>query len=494
MNRTMTMAVAASVLFCILGGCQKPLHFPADSMQAAAQAAGAQAAYDTNADGKADYFLLADSAGRVNRIGYDRTGQQKPDQIVDLDKLSFAQCRHLVIILDGFGYDVLKEFYDQGHLRVFYPPSQVVAPYPSLTDLAIENILLSDKPCLAFEAMYFDAKQNKIVGGNMAYLQGANEPYNYLLQYRAGMIWDAIAYLYPMPIYGKEMNDSIQKFGTTKSHEFIAYYVSSAAVGTASGREGQRQCLMKMEQLINQAIWQSNGMVKVTMMADHGHSYTPAKRIPLESYLVAKGWRLTEKLQGPRDVAYIRFGLETYAAFSTTQKETLARDLAAAQGVDLASFAEGSNVVVLGSGGSRAVIARKDNRYSYAPLAGDPLKLAEILAKLTRDAEGFYDGQEMFVATAKHVYPAPLERLWRAHFGLAEHTPDVIVSLADDYYSGSESFGKSVTIASTHGSLNYRNSTTFIMSTVGPLSPLMRSAEVAPNMQKLTGSKFPSRE
>ena len=54
--------------------------------------------------------------------------------------------------------------------------------------------------------------------------------------------------------------------------------------------------------------------------------------------------------------------------------------------------------------------------------------------------------------------------------------------------------GSFVKVASTHGGLNYRNTTAFIMSTAGALPPLMRSREVPANMTALTGQAWPLRK
>ena len=469
------------------------MHFPAAPLSPAAVQAGATAAYDTNRDGKADFFTYADAAGRITRIGYDVDGDAVADQIVNLDEVSFAGRRHIVIILDGFGYDVLKGYYDSGGLRLFHPPSRVIAPYPTLTDLALEDAL-GYIPCHGFEAKYYDRRANRIVGGSGAYLSGTNEPYNRLLDYRAGLIWDAIGYVAPWEVFGKEVNDLVRLVDRQDRREVLAYMVSSAGVSTARGAEGQLRALRLIDRLAHQLVWSSRGLVQLTLLADHGHSYTPARRIPLEKYLTTKGWRMTGSLREPNDVAYIRFGLETYASFACRRPAELAADLAGCQGVTIVSYAEGESVVVLSSDGGRATITKSGGRYKYEAASGDPLKLSGILGSLSADAQGFYDDRALFEATALHEYPDALARLWRAHFSLAANTPDVIISLADEYYSGSTSFGDTVKVASTHGGLNRKNSTTFIMSTAGPLPAVMRSADIPANMTALLGRPWPAKK
>ncbi len=470
-------------------GCRKPVFFPAEAIGPADGPANSLA-YDTDGDGRADYFTLCNDEGRVHRVAYDRSGDGTPDDVVDLDAVGFAQCRHLVIVLDGVGYDLVKELYDAGRLRLFYPPSRLIAPYPTLTDLCMED-LFGYVPCRAFEAEYYSHRAGRMAGGSWAYLRGENTPYNRLLHYRADMILDAIAYVLPWRVFGKEINDSKRVFDRGQTQEVRAYYVSSAGVGTKRSAEGHRMCLRKVEQLVNQAVWETRGLVKVTMLADHGHTYTPARRIPLEGHLRARGWRITDRLRGRRDAAYVRFGLETYASFAAQDPAALAADLVACEGVELASFAKGRTVVVLAPGGGRAVIRRRGGRFGYAPQAGDPLKLKGILAALRGGADGCYDANQLTKATALHVYPAALQRLWRAHFALVHDPADVIVSLADGYYSGSRGFAAFTKVASTHGGLNYRNSTTFIMSTVAALPPVMQSKDVPRHMSQLTGLDWP---
>lgn len=487
------LVVALAMLLVYLTGCQKPMHFPAESMAPSAKAAGAFAAYDASGHGAADFYLFTDASGRVNRLGYDSAKHPKAVQYVDLDTLDKKNLRHLVIILDGFGYDVVKDYYDHGGLRVFYPPSRVISPYPTMTDTSLEDAL-GYVPCEGFEAAYYSHSQGREVGGTGDYLKGTDEPYAQLLQYRASISLDGPSYIWPRPIFDKEINDAKKVFDGHQTHEMIAYFVSSAGAGTKEGAEGQRWCLGRVDQLIHQIYWETRGQSSITLFADHGHSYTPGTRIPLEGFLTRRGWNLTDKLKNPRDVSYIRFGLETYASFSTTQRKELAADLIQAEGVELASYAQGQSVIVLGKDGQKATIRRWKNGYSYEPAQGDPLKLKGILAGLTADKDGFYSEDDLFKATLMHEYPSAMQRLWRAHFDLVKDPADVIVSLENKYFSGSATLAAFAKVASTHGSLNRTNSTTFIMSTIAPLPPAMRSGDIPQHMQEITGEKFPSRK
>jgi len=467
------------------------VYFPDESMKDAAKAANAVRAYDTNGDSIADFFLISSSNGRVNVLGYDTDGDEKPDELINLDAIKPANTRHLVIILDGVPFDLVQQMRNEGSLAVFHQPSRVIAPYPTTTDVCFEDFF-SYSPCPAFEALYFDRRKNKLVGGKIAYLKGDNAPYNQLLDYRANLLWDIIGYVYPKEVFTKEINDAKRLFDKRQSQEVITYFVSSAGVGTAAGSPGHRFCLDIVERFILQVLWETRGLVNITLLADHGHTYTPARPADIAGHLESRGWNITEKLIGDNDVVYPRFGLETFAGFSTRRSNALAVDLIDAEGVEIVSYVNGSDVIVIGSNGAKAVISENDGKFKYHCKSGDPLDLEKILATIQANSNGYRDRDALLAATADHIFPAPLQRLWRAHFALVENPPDVIASLENDYFSGSESFSNRVTVASTHGGLNRANTTTFIMSTLGTLPPVLRTADIPRNLSELLDRKFPA--
>lgn len=475
-------------IFCVCGcGCKK--EFPNEPLKTLPQG---HLFYDTNGDRQADFFLFANKSGRFNKIGYDRNTDGECDEIINLDELSFENCRHLVIILDGFGYSVVKEFYDGGGLRMFYPPSKVIAPYPTLTDICMEDVF-GYISCPAFQARYFDRYSNKVKGGKGEYLEGANQPYNVLLDYRANLIWDAIGYVYPKPVFEKELNDLKKKFDDAQTIEFLSYIVSSAGISTKYSKQGQLEALKKVDKLVKQVLRETSGQTKITLMADHGHSYTQGELADFNSFLKKRGWKQAKKIEGEKCFVSVPFGILTCNYFWTNNPRQLAEDLSSMKGVQLASYIDYDKVVVLGNN-ERAVINKKNDRYGYFALKGDLLRLKDILSKLKPDEDGYYDSRELLLATVNHEFPAPLQRLWRSHFALVHHCPDVILSLSDGTLSGQTFFAIFAEVASTHGSLNRSNSTTFIMSTAGKLDDFMLTRDIPAEMTKLTGREFPVRK
>jgi hypothetical protein len=488
------IAVAVVLALGLGAGCAAPVRFPASPIAQEETPAGLTQAYDLDGDRRPDYFTTRGADGRKATIAYDTSGDGKADAFVRLDDIRLPFCRHLVLVLDGMPYGVVEAYREQGGLRLFYPPSRLISTYPAMTDLALADLLRS-VPCLSLEARYFNHGANGIAGGDADYLSMKNEAWARCLDYRAGTIWDAIAYVYPNQVFAKELADVRNLFDRRDRRQVTAYLVSTAGMATHDGIAGMLRQLDLVDRLSEELVWQTRGLVKITIMSDHGHTLMRSRRIDFRPALRAKGWRVADRLEGPRDVVPIEYGLITYTSFATRDRAGLAADLATCEGVRLVSYADADAIVVKSADGE-ARIERRGDRYRYRAASGDPLELvpvfADLAAKGLADADGFVADRALFDATAAHTYPDAADRLWRLFHGLVENPPDVIVDLAEGYYAGLESRAAWYrTAASTHGDLEQASSTAVILSTAGPLPPALRSRDVPEAMEKLTGSPWP---
>lgn len=464
-----------------LAGCGGPAVIFPDKPMAISKA---RADYDTDADGSADFFYMFNQAGRIDRIAYDRNGDGEPDEIVNLDAVNPRLSRHLVLVLDGFPFDVVREFYDSGHLRMFHIPAVVISPYPVMTDLSLEDAL-GYIPCAGVEAKYYNRTKRAVVGGAGDYLTGKNEPFAKIVTYRAPPLDDGTAYMNPKAMFEKDLVNIKRLWDRRQNMEFIAYFVSTAGMGSRFGKAGQIHALSRIEQFIGQILFETHGLVKVTLLADHGQTNTPYTLAGLDKHLKNKGWHLVNRLQRDKDVVMIKFGLVTCASFNTRNPAALADDLLTAKSVELASYVEGDALIVR-TKDAKAVIKSSDGKtFEYNPVVGDPLKLG---------GKGMFNGREQLKAatSGKCQYPDALYRLWRAHFALVENPPDVIVSLFDRYCSGSGFFSGVMKRSSTHGGLNWKNSATFIMSTAGAIKGPLRSEDIPGKIGKIFSRPFPA--
>jgi hypothetical protein len=325
-----------------------------------------------------------------------------------------------------------------------------------------------------------------------------NESWVSNLAYRAGTVMDPLAYLYPNWVFETELGDFWKVFDRRDRTDVAVYFVGTAGLGTRQGLEGQRKALAAVDRVAEELVQKTRGLVKVTMLSDHGHTLTPCARIDFRKYFPGHGWRAVDRLQKPRDVVPVEYGIITYAAFNTDDRPDLVALLLEHPGVDLVTYPDGRRVGVEKKG-EQAWVERRGNQYRYVATAGDPLELAALITKMKADgcmdADGFADDRVWFDRTLTHKYPDPLNRLWRAFNGMVEHVPDVIASLNEQYCAGSASRAFWLPyVASTHGDLQRKSTTAFIMSTAGPVLPPgagARHRDLPALLEKLTGRPWP---
>ncbi|MFH0983396.1 MAG: hypothetical protein V2A79_17905 [Planctomycetota bacterium] len=473
-------APAVLALLALVGGCSTAhIAWPGRPTEERAVNGDMLLSYDVVGSGKPNYTQRMHD-GRKTVLSFDDDRDGRTDAEVRLDQPD-PDWPHYVIVLDGVPYRLAADLWDEGYFRLFPRPSKVISTFPSMTDLALSR-LLDAPPCLAAEAAYFDRKANRIKGGVGAYNAGLNSPWLDALTYHAPQSIGARAYLDPQGVFELELREMRAAFDRVGTGTASAYTVGTAGLGTRGGEHAIREYLKTIDRFCERLVYDRRGRVRITVTADHGHNLTRCERIGFTEHLARHGFRLTDALRGPQDVVTVRYGLVTFAQFFTSQPAAVAEALLIHPAVEVAVYPEGDRVMVLSVDG-RARIGRGEGGYTYVAERGDPLQIMPIIEALQEggkvSADGVIDDAAFFAATLDHVYPDALQRVWSCFHGLMQKPPDVIVSLRDGYCHGLWMFEVCIGhVASTHGSLNAINSTTFVLSSAGPLPEALRIDEV----------------
>jgi len=466
-----------------LWGCRTLPQFPERAMRVEPSSDGSQwITFDTNKDRNPDYWQREDISGRKVELRFAQTSRHA-EQHVLLDEIDHSQVPHFIIALDGVPYRLIKELYDQGCFRLFYPPGKLVSTFPAMTDLAFHRLIGGKKP-IAYQARHFDRQKNRFISGNDAYLSGAAADWAKKLDYRCSFMWDTVAYINPQMVFDHELEGMMSVFRRCQNGKKIVYSVGTAGLGTRGGREAILKYLRVIDQFCEQIVYERKGKVKITLLADHGHNMSGRGRVNFEQLLKQQGYRLADRLEEPRDVVTIKYGLVTYAAFFTDEPASVTRVLLTDPVTTLACYPQNNTIIVETIDG-KAHIHEKNGNYRYQVEYGDPLALNEIITSLQRlgkvDEQGFIDDRALLQATTRHLYPDPLHRIWLAFNGLVHKPADLIVCLKDGWVHGSAFFHTMIGGAtSTHGSLNYINSMTFVMSMQKPTPSILRLDDVMP--------------
>ncbi|MFZ2146369.1 MAG: hypothetical protein WAV28_04040 [Sedimentisphaerales bacterium] len=451
--------------------------------------------FDIDRDGQADYRQRFDSADRKVEL---RFSQQlgEPNEVVLPYRLVSQEVPHFIVALDGVPYELVEELYQQGRFRLFHHPSRVVTCFPGMTNPAFQRIFGGEKP-IAYESKYFDRKRNRLIGGNDLYLSGQADSWAKSLDYRCSLKLDALSYVKPDMVFRHELQQITDVFRNAQKDTRIVYSMATAGLGTRGGQEAILKYLRMIDQWCEQIVRERRGRVKISLLADHGHSASGQGRASFKRLLKESGYRLTDHLEKGDDVVTVEFGLVSYAAYYTDNPAGVAAALLTDPRTTLACYplakdrtaVDGLDVVVQTTDG-KATVRKKQGRFGYEVEYGDPLELSDIIEQMRQkgrvDSDGFIDDRAIFEATLNHTYPDPLRRVWLAFNGLVEKPPDLVICLKEGWVHGSGLFYSVIgKVASTHGSLNQLSSVTFAMTMLGELPPALRLEEVMPNLKKL---------
>jgi hypothetical protein len=417
MSRVPATAFAIGLLV-LLAGCATGLRRPP-----------ILAEVDVDGDRRIDHIETI-ANGRVARVVKAPAPGSKPP-------------RSVVIAIDAVPYAVFERLQREGLFRAFFPAARMIAPFPSLTNVAYTAIFKAG-PTLGYEDRYFDPVENRVGGGISDRLLGRHDrvaPFHEVFDWEPPHLWGVAIYYFPMRISRMELRKIEQLLHSSQDDELVLYFGGTDALGHVRGWKGLEECLRLVDQVVRGFLAAGGGERRVVIFSDHGTTAVPSRRIDLGGALAKGGFRLAEGLKRPGDVVAPAYGLVGGIPLYTRcgDEAAVARAVARAEGVDFVAWRDGDGVAAVSADGR-----------------SDPLD---------RPVDQFPDLRE------------------RVHEGLrqyAAHPASVIVSLHDGWHYGSGLFDFLAGMKGTHGSATFDSSMGFVASNVDRLPATLRAAEVYP--------------
>ncbi len=460
----------------------------------------------------ANYVEVVSDAGRVVEIGYGVGTNGQINESVLRVPGNANRCRRVLIILDSIPFHLVQEAYDSGRFRNFYPPSRVIAPFPVMTDLCL-NEFFGTSPATAVETEYFDGE--RLRDGWFGYAESDNSLWLSKVDVSVPFSQHNHVYMDAANWFGHELALIEEALVEGDCGETVGYVVSTSALGVSGGRNGHVAGLVTLDRFCQALMHRFRGDIEITLLSDHGHNLRESRRLSLREALDDFGYDVGARLEDENDVVIPEFGLVSCAVMYSNSPGRLARDLAAVEGVELVAFRFPDGAIgVVDRGGEAIVTARGLNGMSvphpsaslrdgaaspgddagallfrYDVLRGDPLRMVEEFNRLKSrgkvDSDGFVRDADLRDASIDLFYPDVLYRLHRAFEGLVVHTPQVLVSIEDGWYAGSPFMSQFLKERAIHGNLNENNSFAFVMSTQAQLPVTLRMDEVLGELQLL---------
>jgi hypothetical protein len=456
----------AIALIIVLSGCAAPsarLTFPYRKLTPTTQPQW----FDVDGDKKPDFAVTFDASGQMDALEYDDNEDGSPDRVYHLADYANDRVPHLVILLDSVPYQCVAERYAAGEFRWCDPPSKIIAPFPSLTEVCYTE-LLHAPPLPGAIDQYYSRRNQKVHNGLWDRAIGGEQyPWERYLHYRSKFSEEGLAYLDPRPWYQAELERARHEMEVSPDRVTVVYLTSASGMACKYGRPGIDQVLDGAARLCLQLLYERHGALKISVMADHGHNLMASKNIDVEKLLKPAGFNITKRLKKPNDVVLEVNGLVTYAAVRTTKPAAVADQLLTNAGVEFAMYMEGERVILRDAYGASAIDGRT-GYIRYQPLTRDVLGYAAIIDAMKSsgklDADGFAARSAWFAATADAEYPDGPTRAWEAFHERVVDPPEVMFTTHDGYCAGMPSFERFIKIESTHGSLNQINSATFLLT------------------------------
>jgi hypothetical protein len=468
------------ILLLFLVGCSAPsgrLTFPTHAIEQSNRGWF----FDIHHRGRADFALLPDSKGRLQTLAYDDAGDWHFNRLYHLHDYANADVPHLIIMLDSIPFESIAASYRRGQFPWMDAPVKVIGPFPSLTEICYSSFLHAPPLPGAVDNYYDrDAKGSADTMWERL-LHSYKEPWERRLDYTMSMYQSGLAYLHPREWYDAELQLAKQTFDDSPNRVTLVYFASASSMLSKYGQTGLDEVLAGVQRLCLQVLYERQGAVKITMLADHGHNLMASTNVTLDPWLNAAGFHVNDRLDQPNDVVLELQGLVTYLGVRTNQPGKVSAALCTCPQVDFAAYLEGDRVIVRNAQGSAAIDCR-EHKLRYVPIDADVLRYAKLLEQLRTagkvDADGYLSDADWFAATLDAAYPDGARRLWDGFHGTVSHPPEVMLTMKDGWCAGRPAFEKFIKMASTHGSLNQVNTATFVMTMTGRTDGPMRMRDV----------------
>ncbi len=423
---------------------------------------------DSDADGRVDLLRNTNSAGQVaNTV----VPTQKPR-------------RRLAVCLDGVPFEDMAQLWDEGYFREFSRPAKLVSSFPSLSDIALTELLHTEQ-VPGYENLYFDLHENRIRGGATSTVSKVRLPYLDALDYDEPGAFKGLAYVIPIRTFHADLGRFLKRYATSQNPQYVAHICSTDSICHVLSREEFLKLMVQVDRLLREIYVQALGQLVFVVFSDHGNSHVQNHRIDIDSLLAARGFHVGSSVQDSRSVVIPAFGLVgAMPVYCQTQSVAqLAAAFVEIEGVDFVTYLDREVVQILAARGSARISATEfGKRLRYSPSDGDPLKLNSVVEQMGElgrlDAAGFAFSEDWFNATAEHEYADAVNAIYRGTTNHVVNRASLMVSFKDGYHYGSPFFDRLVTMRSTHGNLHRTSMTGFFMHNGPTTSQILPAREL----------------
>lgn len=394
--------------------------------------------------------------------------------------------RHLVLGLDGVGYQTMIRLYEGGYFRDFYAPSPMVASFPSISDP--NWAILMDAPLPeSYTKAYFNLKRETSSGkgapeGSLInhitsppiYESGFHFKAEGAFEHLAIMTWTQTSAL----VWLSKLESTILEARNIET--YFAFIMNTDILAHVQGESGLLEYLSQVDKTIRrikQQIQAKYGYeLEITLISDHGNHWVKPKDIDFESPLKNAGWLWKDSLSNNKHYGYVAPEIISFAAFYTLagQEEDFAKRLSHNKDIEVSAFVSGPNQIDFYSNKERdhvrIQVDPNAQTVSYTVIKGqDPLDQSRLFKRKTLRWD------EYFQLSHTHEYPYAAVRLWEGFFRNVSTPASVLASPKLGHVFSNRTLQMLTAVRGLqgmHGSLHTSETLGVFMSTKNPTGPI----------------------
>ncbi len=391
---------------------------------------------------------------------------------------------HLLIALDGIGFQTFQKMYKGGYFREFVTLAPLVSTFPTISGPNWNRLLRIPVTKDFTTDKYFDLSES--------YADGKGRIKGHLLKAVQEFSWHDFFDFIPQTalerlfIIGwsftasRHFVDIFQRDFLKKDQKFYAVYFSVPDyLAHLKGESFILDLLKHLDQTLlqiqKQIMKKHKKPLKITLFSDHGNVYVKPKFINYKK-MTEKGWNLSNHLKDLKDIVLHVPEILSFAALycQDSQRKALAKDVTQLEGVHLSAFSQNRSEIEIFSsmsshhqtqGHIKIQIDEGSKTLQYSLISGhDPLGHLKYFQKSKT-----LTWKEYFYLSLNNQYPYAVISLWEGFYKNAQQSPSVLVSTYKDYAFAnpllklvSKLKGR---IKSLHGGLDRSQSLAFFAST-----------------------------
>ena len=392
---------------------------------------------------------------------------------------------HLMIALDGIGFQTFQKMYKGGYFREFVTLAPLVSTFPTISGPNWNRLLRIPVTKDFTTDTYFDL--------NELHADGRGRIKGHLLKVLQTYSWHQFFDFIPKSALerlfligwsftaSQHFIDTLQRDFLQKDQKFYAAYLSvSDYLAHMKGESFTLELLKHLDQTLvqiqKQIMKRHKKPLKITLVSDHGNAYVKPKFINYKK-ITEKGWNLSSHLKDLNDVVLLVPEVLSFAALycQDSKRKALAKDMTQLEGVHLSAFSQNRSEMEIFSisshhqtrleGHVKIQIDEKSKTLQYSLISGyDPLGHS----KYFQESKTLTWKQYLY-RSLNDQYPYAAISLWEGFYKNSQQSPSVLVSTYKDYAFAnpllklvSKLKGR---IKSLHGSLDRSQSLAFFAST-----------------------------